>query len=453
MLKISAPFTVIKKICITTGRTLGQMKVHTLLHCILFILFLFSGCTLKLTTDLSKMIGIDSPEELMGSEEAQQIATRIGEGMGTKIMEGEILAEDMGKGFGEVFIEPRTSVIISDPVSVAIIEQSGVQHIQDGNYRLAIDAFKRTNNLIRLEQIALILFDRGDTTAAADLHQYLADRDWSIRPPYLVAKEIEEESLTTINSSFFKEVDPEQYNSRYNQQRYSFFETTSLNEDYIVQHTVSKQEMLRKLQEVPVIILADAYFVVKQHTCFLDIITSLNQDSLSIGLEYQLLKLKDNKRAAETLNYSPLLSFIEENTIPVFTHGPEELKQSGSVIDFFGWDTALAEKTKELVLEGQQVVIIIGDTHATPAHLPFLVETLTGINPAVVVQNPLQVSIEEILEEKVVCSEDLSSWGVSDQAVLSIKNDFYLNTEIPAQDFQNYVELFNLKPLLDQEQD
>ena len=429
------------------------MKSPISLICFLTMFIpLFSGCTLKLTTDLSKMIGIESPEELMGSEEAQQIATRIGEGMGTKIMEGEILAEDMGKGFGEVFTEPQTSAIITDPVSVAIIEQNGVQHIQDGNYTQAIDAFKRTNNLLRLEQIALILFDRGDTTAAADLHQYLADRSWSIRPPYLVAQEIEEESLTTINSSVFKEVDPEQYNNRYNKQRYSFFETTSLNENYIAKHTVSKQEMLRKLQEVPVIILADAYFVVKQHTCFLDIIASLNQESLSIGLEHQLLKLKGN-RAAETLNYSPLLSFIEENSISIFAHGPEELKQSDITIDFFAWDISLAEKTKELVLEEKQVVIIIGDTHATPPHLPFLVETLTGINPVVVVQNPLQVSIEEILEEKVMCSEDLSSWGVSDQTVLSIKNDFYLNTEIPAQDFQNYVELFNLKPLLNQEQD
>ncbi|MCK5011662.1 MAG: hypothetical protein KAS98_14295, partial [Deltaproteobacteria bacterium] len=60
-----------------------------------------SGCTLKLTTDLSKIVGIDNPKKLIGSEEAQQIATKIGEGMGTKIMEGEILAEDMGKGLGK----------------------------------------------------------------------------------------------------------------------------------------------------------------------------------------------------------------------------------------------------------------------------------------------------------------------------------------------------------------
>ncbi len=428
------------------------MKSAISLYCFLTMLIsLLSGCTLKLTTDLSKMIGIDSPEELMGSEEAQQIATRIGEGMGTKIMEGEILAEDMGKGFGEVFVKPRTSAIITDPVSVAIIEQKGIEHIQDGNYRQAIDAFKRTNNLLRLEQIALLLFDRGDTTAAADLHQYLTDRGWSIRPPYLVAKEIEEEGLGTITSSVFKEVDSTQYNARYNKQRYSFFETISLNEDFIAKHTVSKQEMLRTLQEVPVIILADAYFVVKQHTFFLDIITSLNQDSLSIGLEHKLLKLKDNSKAAETLNYAPLLRYIENNSIPVFTHGPEGLKHPESTIDFFEWDRIVAEKTKELLLEGKQVVLVIGYTHASPGHLPFLVETLTGINPVVVVQNPLQVSIEEILEEKVVYSENLSSWGVSDQTVLRIENDFYLNAEIPAQDFQNYVELFNLKPCLDQE--
>ncbi len=319
------------------------MKINISLYCFLFTMFLLAGCTLKLTTDLSKIIGIDSPEELMGSEEAQQIATRIGEGMGTKIMEGEILAEDMGKGFGEVFVKPRTVPITTDPVSVSLIEQAGLKHMQDGNYQEAIDAFKRTNNLYKLEQIALILLDQGDTTTAANLHQYLADRGWSLRPPYLVSKQIEDEGLGTINSSFLKEIDPERYNTDYSRRRYSIFDTITLNEDYINKHSVTKQEMLSKLRVAPVIILADAYFVVKQHTCFLDIISSLNHDNLTIGLEQQLVKIRDNRKAAETLDYLPLLTFIDDSGIDTFTHGPDEPSQSGNTVNFFDWDTALTE--------------------------------------------------------------------------------------------------------------
>ena len=428
------------------------MKINISLYCFLFTIFLLAGCTLKLTTDLSKIIGIDSPEELMGSEEAQQIATRIGEGMGTKIMEGEILAEDMGKGFGEVFVKPRTVPITTDPVSVALIEQAGLKHMQDGNYQEAIDAFKRTNNLYKLEQISLILFDQGDTTTAANLHQYLADRGWSLRPPYLVSKQIEDEGLGTINSSFLKEIDPERYNTDYSRRRYSIFDTITLNEDYINKHSVTKQEMLSKLRAAPVIILADAYFVVKQHTCFLDIISSLNHDNLTIGLEQQLVKIRDNRKAAETLDYLPLLTFIDDNGIDTFTHGPDGLSQSGNTVNFFDWDTTLTEQIHDLVREGRQVILIVGDTHASPGHLPFLVEKRTGVKPSVVVQNPLDVSIEQIMEENVMCSEELTSRGISDDTVLGIENDFYLNTEIPAQDLQNYLDLFNLKPLIQPEQ-
>ena len=50
--------------------------------------------------------------------------------------------------------------------------------------------------------------------------------------------------------------------------------------------------MLARLRESPIIILADAYFVVKQHEIILEIIKSLDQGNLIIGLESQLEKLK-----------------------------------------------------------------------------------------------------------------------------------------------------------------
>jgi len=210
--------------------------------------------------------------------------------------------------------------------------------------------------------------------------------------------------------------------------------------------------MLSKLRVAPVIILADAYFVVKQHSCFLEIISSLNHDKLTIGLEQQLVKIRDNREAAEKLDYLPLLTFMDNNGIDTFTHGPDGLSQSGNTVNFFDWDSTLTEKVHDLVREGRQVILIVGDTHASPGHLPFLVEKRTGVKPSVVIQNPLDVSIEQILEENVMCSEELTSGGISDDKVLGIENDFYLNTEIPAQDLQNYLDLFNLKPLIQPEQ-
>jgi len=415
------------------------------------LLYPLQGCTLKLTTDLSKMVGIDNPEQLMGSEEAQQIAAKIGEGIGTKMLEGELLAEDMGKGMGEVLLEPKKVSIIEDPVSVDIIEKSGISHIKKGNYREAINAFKRTNNLYKLEELALILFDKGNTREAADLHQYLIDRKWSIRPPYLVAKNIEGEGLTTIQNKSFKEIDPKKYNQNYNRRKYNIFDTIPHMEDYIKKNSITTQEMLNRLRTSSVIILADAYFVVKQHTSFLEILKFLNHRELIIGLESQLQELKDNEKKAGKLGYLPIFTFIKENEISIFTHGPrseDKTKRTPSTINFFKWDKSLAEKTKELAKQGKQVIIIIGDTHISTDHLPLLMEEIVGINPVLVVQNPLNLNVEQILEGKCAIQKQLIAWGMNEDRVLTIENDFYLNTEILPEDLKQYIKLFNLESSL-----
>ena len=419
---------------------------------LLIVPLLLAGCTLKLTTDLSKIIGIDNPSQLMQSEEAQQIATKIGEGMGTKIMEGEILAEDMGKGVGGVLLKPQHLPIIDDPISVELVEGNGRAALQQGDYRAAISAFKRTNNLARLEEIALILFDDGSTDEAADLHHYLTEHGWPLRPPYLIVKHIEDEGLASITNASFKEIDPEQYNRNYTGRHYSLFDTISLEESYLRNNTIVKNEMLRQLRGVPLIILSDAYFVVKQHTCFLEILTSLNHDNLIIGLEKELDKLKGNRALADKLNYLPLFTFIENNGIATFTHEHPAEPIPGTTtgaIDFFSWDAMIADKTAELIRQGKQVMIIIGDTHVSPEHLPFLIEEKVGINPTVVVQNPLHISLAEILEGKeLVCTEELAAGGINEEKVLMIDNDFYLNTEIPAEDLKRYINMFNLEPFL-----
>lgn len=411
-----------------------------------------AGCTLKLTTDLTKILKTDTPSQLMRSEEAQQIATRIGEGMGTKIMEGEILAEDMGKGVGEVLLKPKRVPIIEDPISVELIEHNGRIAIQNGNYSAAISSFKRTNNRVRLEEIALILFDQGSTDEASDLHYYLAEQGWPLRPPYLLAKQIEAEGLAVITDKALKEINPEQYNRIYTRSRYSLLDTIPLEERYVRNNTLTRSEMLRHLRGVPLIILADAYFVVKQHAYFLEMVTSLNHHNLVIALERELEQIKKNRTIADRLNYLPLLTFIEDNGIPTFTHGPPPgvtADRTSPVIDFFSWDSAIAEKAAELLRQGKQVIIITGATHAAPAHLPFLIEKTTGTNPTVVVYNAGQWSLEEILEGKgVAAAGQLGAWGINEETALMIDNDFYLTMDFPAEDLRQYIDLFNLEPSL-----
>ena len=426
----------------------ANYKIYFTILFLSLLLHATQGCTLKLTTDLSKMVGIDNPEKLMGSEEAQKIATRIGEGMGTKIMEGELLAEDMGKGLGKVFLEPQKVAIIEDPVSIDLIETSGVSHIKQGNYNEAASSFKWTNNLYKLEELALILFDRGNTIEAADLHQYLIDRNWPIRPSYLIAKNIEAEGLATIKNKSFKEINPEQYNQNYNRRKYNIFDAIPHMANYIERNSITRQVMLNSLRKSPVIILADAYFVVEQHANFLEILKSLNHEKLIIGIESQLQELMGDEKKALKLGYLPFFTFIKENNIPTFPHGHEiEIKTGNTspIIDFFKWDHSLSEKTKELLHQDKQVMIIIGDTHVSTDHLPFLMEELSGTNPALVIQNPLNMNVDQILEGQCDFQEKLIACGLSDNSILTIDNDFYLNTEIPSEDLKHYIKLFDLK--------
>lgn len=428
------------------------MRIHRRTIFCSFLVFghILSGCTLKLTTDLSKVIGTENPKELMGSSEAQQIATRIGEGMGTKIMEGEILAEDMGKGLGEVFLRPQQVAVIKDPVSVDLIEKGGIAAIQAGRLYEAIDSFKRTRNLARLEEIALILFDQGNVTDAAELHRYLIDHGWPLRAPYLVARRVEGQGLFTLSNAYLKEIDPKQYNLQYAGKCHTILDTVSLDEAYVGTHTVSKADMIRLLKKAPVIILADAYFDTQQHSTFFEILTALAHKDLVIGLEQQLVSLKHDRTAAEKLNYLPLLTFIEDNGIATLTHGFSAIHEAGDMhgaLDFFGWDNTLAAAVTDLVGRGKQVLIIVGSTHASTDHLPFLIEVNAGVDPVLVVQSPLGIQVSQLFEKHEALRSRLAEWGAGDGSAVAIENDFYLNDPLSSDDFKRYLALFRLQPL------
>jgi hypothetical protein len=425
---------------------LGRM----LLYLPVLMAAILPGCTLKLTTDLSKLIGMDNPRELMGSSEAQQIATRIGEGMGTKIMEGEILAEDMGKGLGEVFLKPEQVAVIKDPVTIELVEKSGMAAVQAGRFDDAVDAFKRTRNLARLEEIALILFDQGNAADAADLHQYLTDHDWPIRAPYLVARRIEQKQLFPLNNARLKEIDPQQYNLHYARKSHTILDIVSLDETYVRNNTLTKADMIMRLKTAPVIILADSYFDTNQHSIFLEIVTALPHKDLVIGLEEGLSRLTGRQATADKLNYLPLLTFIEEQGIATFVHGPSATQKQDDArgsIDFFGWDSAVATTVSDLVGKNKQVLLLVGSTHASTDHLPFLIEVASGFDPVVVVQSPLGLQVGQLFDKHESMRGRLDAWGAGDESAITIENDFYLNTRLSADDFKTYLELFALQPL------
>jgi hypothetical protein len=426
-------------------------RPRTTLFSCLVICCLFAGCTLKLTTDLSKIIGTDNPKELMGSSEAQQIATRIGEGMGTKIMEGEILAEDMGKGLGEVFLKPVRVPLIEDPVSVDLIETSSTDAMKAGRWDEAIEGFKRTGNCARLEELALIMFDQGRAGDAADLHQYLINRGWPMRAPYLAARRVERQGLATLRNASLKEIDPGRYNLRYAAESHTILDTVSLNETYVKNNTLSKEEMLGRLKSAPVIILADAYFDTAQHRIFLEIIGALADNKPAVGLEEQLVVLKSNPAAAAQLQYLPLLTFIEEKGLETFTHGTagdQAGRGSAGGGDFYGWDSSLADTAADLARRGKQVLLIIGCTHASTDHLPFLIEERSGIDPVLVVQSPLGISVQQLFHKHASTRSRLAEWGAGDGSALAIDNDFYLNTPLSPNDLKVYLGLFGLQPQL-----
>jgi hypothetical protein len=141
---------VIQLSILTAGNSAMKLTHHYRFLTIasVFLCLLLPGCTLKLSTDLSKLIGINNPQQLIGSEEVKQIATKIGEGIGAKMLEGELLAEDMGKGLGNVFLEPQKGIIIEDPISVDVIENE----LNDSKRRLNLLEAQK-NNKIRLVEI------------------------------------------------------------------------------------------------------------------------------------------------------------------------------------------------------------------------------------------------------------------------------------------------------------
>ncbi len=387
----------------------------------------------------------------MGSTEAQQIATRIGEGMGTKIMEGDVLAEDMGNGLGEVFLKPVQVPLIEDPVSVDLIETSAIDDMKAGRWDEAAEGFKRTGNLAKLEELALILFDQGRAGDAADLHQYLIDRGWPMRAPYLTARRIESQGLAALRNASLKEIEPGRYNLRYAAESHTILDTVPLTETYVRYNTVSKEEMIGRLKTAPVIILADAYFDTAQHRIFMEIVAALVGNRPALGLEEQLVSLKSNPAAAAQLQYLPLLTFIEEKRLETFTHGTSGMQAehgSAGEADFFGWDSSLADTVSELVRGGKQVLLIIGCTHVSTDHLPFLIEERSGIDPVLVVQSPLGVSLRQLFRKNADTRNRLAEWGAGDGAALAIGNDFYLNTPLSSDDLKVYLDLFGLQTQL-----
>jgi len=255
--------------------------------------------------------------------------------------------------------------------------------------------------------------------------------------------------LASITTAHLKEIDPREYNRDYTRKSHAILDTIPFTGEFVSRNTITKEDMLNRIKTAPVIILADAYFDTRQHGLFLEMVRALYHKDLVIGLEEELTGLRANRTVAEKLNYLPLLSFIEEKEAATFTHGPppgNTTAHPSATIDFFGWDSALAATVTDLMGKKKQVLLIAGNTHAAPDHLPFIIEERSGINPVLVVQSPLNTNAKHWLQHHEALRGRLATWGAGDDSVITIDNDYYLNTPLSPEDFKEYIKLFALEP-------
>ncbi len=417
-------------------------KGHTTYLLLIFLPFL-TACSLKL--DLGEFLGQDESEELIKSEGAQDIALKIGEGIGRELVEGPpVLVENVGKGFAAKIMEPGQLEVITDSVSRRLIEESGINHLNQGEYWEAEQAFKRIGSFTRLEELALLLFDRGLTESGADVHQYLFERGWVLSPPYLTAHRMELEGLPKIETPFLREVKPDEYNKGYTRQNVGILDTIYDLEGYAKDHLISRHEMADRLRSSSVIVLADSYFVREQHDNFLTILEGVSTPKTVLGMEAQVLSLAEGD-APERLGYGRLIEFARARELELLSIGMPLGGEKPDAVNFYAWDQGIVEKVGEVLGRGKQAVLIVGDTHASIGHLPFLIETVLGVKPSVVSQTPPSLDLRALLKGSEGTGETLKELALDGDNALVVGNHYFLYTEITAAELKAYLKLFNLE--------
>jgi len=72
------------------------------------------------------------------------------------------------------------------------------------------------------------------------------------------------------------------------------------------------------------------------------------------------------------------------------------------------------------------VLLVVGSTHASTDHLPFLVEVAAGIDPAVVVAKSLGLQVKQLFDKQEATRSRLEAWGAGDESAITMKMTFIL---------------------------
>jgi hypothetical protein len=203
--------------------------------------------------------------------------------------------------------------------------------------------------------------------------------------------------------------------------------------------------MMERLSASPVVLLADSYFVKKQHEVFVQILEEVSTAQTVLCLERQVLSFAEKGDVLETLGYGDLIRLARARELEVISVGMSLEGEDPGMIDFYTWDRGIAERVRELLDEGKRVLLIVGDTHASIGHLPFIIEAELSVDPAVVSQAPPNLNLKDLLDGREGVSRKLRELGLGENNALVVGNDYFLYTETSGAELTEYLERFGLK--------
>lgn len=323
-------------------------------------------------------------------------------------------------------------------------------------------------------------------------------------------------------------INKEIYNQSCKESQTDIFSKIENLEEYVLNHTISQEEMYMRLKKSKIILLADNHLNPRDRENQIKILNEIKNPNLVVGLELfhinnqehlddymndkvDLKELLEKTDYQDTLTlhflqrwgYINLINFLKKNkikTVAVNYEIDEEIKRAIKRIktledklsttgnklssneiktikkeleeisskegkkyeensnDFFERDKLATEIITKYIKKEKQVAVVIGPLHVQEDRLPYMIKTLTGIEPAIVLQtnldltqdavninpNPQKVEFERTpnINRYIERHEKLKELGLTKDKALIMGNCFYINTNISLKDYIHYFSWF-----------
>lgn len=330
--------------------------------------------------------------------------------------------------------------------------------------------------------------------------------------------------VATANPSYATEikVNKEEYNRTYEESKNDIFSKIENMGEDISANTIPKEEMYKRLKETRIILFAEAHTNTKNRDVQIKTLESIKNPNLVVGLE--AFHVNDQKHlddyiddkinleefltktnykdpslldALTRFGYLDLLKSLKKNkikTLGINYRIDEETKRAIKKVrafenktiltedekkeleeicsrewkkyeeqgnNFFGRDKLATEIISKYLKQGKQVAIVIGALHTTKDHLPYMIRTITGIEPVIVSQTTLDLHLdgvyinkspEQVTFEKkpslnrfIELQKKLEKQGLTEDKALVVDNNFYVNTLHSIEDYLQYCSHFGYK--------